>query len=219
MAEPELVADCVAAMREAVGMPVTVKCRIGIDARTTTLLAASSSAVAAAGCDTFIVHARKAWLSGLQPEGEPGDPAAALRAGASAQAGFPGLTMVINGGIATLEQARAQLAHVDGVMLGREAYQNPYGLAIWERALYASDEPLPERAGIIEHLLPYIERELAEGTPLRAITRHILGLFNGLPGARAWRRHLSEAAHREGAGAEVLLEALARIRPAARAAA
>ena len=121
--------------------------------------------------------------------------------------------MILNGGIRTLEQARAELAHVDGVMLGREAYQNPYVLAEWERALYACDDPILERAEIVHRLLPYIERELAEGTPLRAITRHVLGLFNGLPGARAWRRHLSEAAHRQGAGPEVLLEALARVHP------
>ena len=195
-------------------LPVTVKTRIGIDAKDDYgFLGRFVEAVAAAGCRTVIVHARKAWLSGLSPKENREIPPLRYELVRRLKQDFPALEVILNGGIRTLEQARAELGHVDGVMLGREAYQNPYGLAIWERALYASDEPLPERAGIIEHLLPYIERELAEGTPLRAIARHILGLFNGLPGARAWRRHLSEAAHREGAGAEVLLEALARIRP------
>ena len=121
----------------------------------------------------------------------------------------------VNGGIRSLEQARAQLAAVDGVMIGREAYQNPYALAEWERALFDVAEPAPSRFEIVERLLPYLERELAEGTPLRAITRHLLGLFNGLPGARAWRRHLSEAAHRPGAGSEVLVDAMRTVRVAA----
>ena len=169
--------------------------------------------VAAAGCGTVIVHARKAWLSGLSPKENREIPPLRYELVHRLKLEFPELEVILNGGIRMLEQARAELAHIDGVMLGREAYQNPYVLAAWERALYAGDEPLPERAEIVRRLLPYIGRELAGGTPLRAITRHILGLFNGLPGARAWRRHLSEAAHREGGGPEVLLEALARIRP------
>jgi tRNA-dihydrouridine synthase A len=118
---------------------------------------------------------------------------------------------VVNGGIRTLEQAQARLAEVDGVMIGREAYQNPYCLAAWQREILGTTEAAPVREEVVENLLSYVERELAEGTPLKAITRHILGLFNGLPGARAWRRHLSEAAHRPGAGTEVIADALAEM--------
>ena len=215
MAEPELVAACVRAMRAAAGLPVTVKTRIGIDAQDDyDFLRRFVETIAEAGCGTVIVHARKAWLSGLSPKENREIPPLRYELVHRLKQDFPALEVILNGGIRTLGQARAELTHVDGVMLGREAYQNPYVLAAWERALYASDEPLPERAEIVRRLLPYTGRELAEGTPLRAITRHILGLFNGLPGARAWRRHLSEAAHREGAGPEILLEALARIRPA-----
>ena len=124
---------------------------------------------------------------------------------------FPGLQIVVNGGIRSLEQARARLVEVDGVMIGREAYQNPYCLAVWQREILGTAEAGPGRAEVVENLLPYVERELAQGTPLKAITRHLMGLFNGLAGARAWRRHLSEAAHRPGAGPEVIEEALARL--------
>src|SRR5690606_34402650 len=113
--------------------------------------------------------------------------------------------------IRSREQAQARLAEVDGVMVGREAYQNPYCLAGWERALLGATDPMPSREEVVRRLLPYVERELAEGTPLKAVTRHLMGLFNGLPGARAWRRHLSEEAHRPGAGAEVIAQALARV--------
>jgi tRNA-dihydrouridine synthase A len=215
MAEPELVAACVRAMRAAAGLPVTVKTRIGIDAQDDyDFLRRFVATIAEAGCGTVIVHARKAWLSGLSPKENREIPPLRYELVHRLKQDFPALEVILNGGIRTLELARAALTHIDGVMLGREAYQNPYVLAAWERELYASDEPLPERVEIVHRLLPYTGRELAEGTPLRAITRHILGLFNGLPGARAWRRHLSEAAHREGAGPEILLEALARIRPA-----
>ena len=131
------------------------------------------------------------------------------------KADFPELEIVVNGGIRTLDQALAQLRHVDGVMIGREAYQNPYALAEWERALFTIAEPAPSRFEIARRLLPYVERERAAGTPLPAITRHILGLFNGLPGARAWRRHLSEAARRPGAGPEVIEAAMASVQMAA----
>ena len=130
------------------------------------------------------------------------------------KAEFPELEVIANGGIRTLAQAKDQLARVDGVMLGRQAYQDPYCLAEWENALLDAGAPAPSRVEIARRLLPYVERELAEGTPLKAITRHVLGLFQGVPGARAWRRHLSEAAHRPGAGPEVITAALAKIRPA-----
>jgi tRNA-dihydrouridine synthase A len=216
MAEPELVAACVRAMRQAVSVPVTVKTRIGIDEHDSYgFLCRFVEAVAAAGCGTLIIHARKAWLSGLSPKENREIPPLRYERVHQIKRDFPDLEVILNGGLRTLGQAQAELAHVDGVMLGREAYQNPFALATWEQALYGSAEPLPERIEIVHRLLPYLERELAAGTPLRAITRHILGLFNGEPGARAWRRHLSEAAHRPSAGPEVLLEALAQIRPAA----
>jgi tRNA-dihydrouridine synthase A len=217
MAEPELVAACVRAMREAVGVPVTVKTRIGIDEQDSyDFLQHFVEAVAGAGCGTIIIHARKAWLSGLSPKENREIPPLRYELVHRVKQDFPELEVILNGGIRTLEQACSELAQLDGVMLGREAYQNPYALAAWERALYGRADPLPERAEIVQRLLPYVERELAEGTPLRAITRHVLGLFNGQPGARAWRRHLSEAAHRPGADAEVLLDALAETRPARR---
>jgi len=216
MAEPELVAACVRAMRAASDAPVTVKTRIGIDERDSyDFLCAFVEAVAAAGCRTLILHARKAWLSGLSPKQNREIPPLRYEVVHRVKADFPELEVVANGGIRTLEQARAQLAHVDGVMIGREAYQNPYVLAEWEQALLEVAEPAPSREEIVRRLLPYIEQELAAGTPLPAITRHVLGLFNGLPGARAWRRHLSEAARRHDAGADVVLEALAAIDKAA----
>jgi tRNA-dihydrouridine synthase A len=209
MAEPDLVAACVRAMRAASEAPVTVKTRIGIDERDSfDFLCAFVEAVAAAGCRTLILHARKAWLSGLSPKQNREVPPLRYEVVHRVKSDFPELEIIANGGIRTLEQAQAQLQHVDGVMIGREAYQNPYVLAEWEQALLGVAEPAPSRFEIARRLVPYIERELAAGTPLHAITRHILGLFNGLPGARAWRRHLSEAARRQGAGTEVVVAAL-----------
>jgi tRNA-dihydrouridine synthase A len=216
MAEPELVATCVRAMRAAAPVPVTVKSRIGIDAQDSyDFLQRFVDAVAGAGCRTVILHARKAWLSGLSPKENRELPPLRYEVVHRVKADFPELEIIANGGIRTLEQARAQLARVDGVMIGREAYQNPYALAEWERALLGTAAPAPGRFEIIERLLPYLGRELAAGTPLRAITRHILGLFNGLPGARAWRRRLSEVAHLPRADARVLLDALAAVQTAA----
>ena len=212
MAEPELVAACVRAMRAAAPVPVTVKSRIGIDREDSyEFLRRFVDAVAGAGCRTVILHARKAWLFGLSPKANREVPQLRYELVHRVKADFPELEVIVNGGIRTLEQARTQLAAVDGVMIGREAYHNPFALAAWERTLFDISEPVPSRFDIVERLLPYVERELAEGTPLRAITRHLLGLFNGLPGARAWRRHLSEAAHRPSAGPEVIRKALARI--------
>jgi tRNA-dihydrouridine synthase A len=213
MAEPELVGACVRAMRAAAPVPVTVKTRIGIDRQESyDFLRRFVEAVAGAGCRTVILHARNAWLSGLSPKENREVPPLRYELVHRVNADFPELEVIVNGGIRTLEQAREQLAAVDGVMIGRAAYQNPYALAQWERALFDITEPAPSRLEIVERLLPYLERELAQGTPLWAISRHILGLFNGLPGARAWRRHLSEAAHRPGAGPEVLLDAMKAIR-------
>jgi tRNA-dihydrouridine synthase A len=216
MAEPELVAACVRAMRAAAAVPVTVKTRVGIDREDSyAFLRRFVEAVAGAGCRTVILHARNAWLSGLSPKENREIPPLRYELVHRIKADFPELEIIANGGIRSLEQARAQLARVDGVMIGRAAYQNPYVLAEWERALLGVAAPAASRFEIVERLLPYVERELAEGTPLRAITRHVLGLFNGLPGARAWRRRLSEAAHRPGADKQLLLDAMSAVRMAA----
>lgn len=210
MAEPELVAECVAAMRKAVSIPVTVKSRIGIDERDSyEELAHFIGAVAAAGCEIFIVHARKAWLKGLSPKQNREVPPLRYDVVCRLKQDFPGLTIVLNGGILTLEQAEDLLRQgVDGVMVGREAYHNPYLLADVDRRLYGATSAAATRAEVVEQLLPYIERQLAEGVRLHSITRHILGLFHGEHGARSWRRHLSEHAVKYGAGLEVVREAL-----------
>ena len=220
MAEPELVARCVAAMSAAVDIPVTVKTRIGIDHQDSYgFLARLVEAVAAAGCGVLILHARKALLAGLNPKQNREVPPLRYDVAHRLKQDYPTLTIVLNGGIRTPQQARDQLALVDGVMIGREAYQNPYCLAAWQGALLGCTDPVPTRDAVAENLLPYVERELAGGTPLSAITRHLMGLFNGLPGARAWRRHLSEAAHRPGAGIEVICDALSRVQERTRRAA
>jgi tRNA-dihydrouridine synthase A len=214
MAEPALVAACVKAMADAVDLPVTVKTRIGIDAQDSfDFLLAFVDAVAAAGCSTFIVHARKAWLSGLSPKQNREVPPLDHGRVHRLKALRPELEIILNGGLSDPAQAAAQLAHVDGVMIGRAAYQNPWSLVAFERALFAGEAgPLPaSRQEVVRRFLPYVERQRAAGVPLKAIARHILGLFNGLPGARAWRRHLSEAAHAPGAGPEVIEQALALV--------
>jgi tRNA-dihydrouridine synthase A len=218
MAEPDLVARCVGAMRSSVSVPVTVKCRIGIDDQDSeTALDDFIGTVADAGCDTVIVHARKAWLAGLSPkenrEIPPLDHARVYRL----KAARPGLAIVINGGILSLDEAEEHLSRVDGVMLGRAAYHNPYILADADRRFFGSDDEPPSRADVVERLIPYVEDRLGECVPLHRVTRHILGLYQGVPGARAWRRHLSENAHRRGAGIEVVREALALVERSARA--
>ena len=213
MAEPALVADCVAAMKAAVNVPVTVKTRIGIDQRDSfEELAAFTEQVAAAGCDALIVHARKAWLQGLSPKENRDVPPLRYDVVLRLKEAFPRLPMVINGGITTLAQARAHLERVDGVMIGREAYQNPWILAAADAEVFGDRAPPPTPMAVLDGMLPYIERRLAEGVSLNAITRHLLGLFHGRPGAKAWRRHLSEHAHRSGAGFGVLLDAASHVR-------
>ena len=213
MAEPRLVADCLRAMQAAGGVPVTVKTRIGIDDRDSyEFLRSFVATVADAGCGTVIIHARKAWLTGLSPKKNREIPPLRYELVHRIKADFPTLQVVVNGGIRTLAQAKEQLAQVDGVMLGRQAYQDPYCLAEWQQELLGTEGPIPSRNEIVERVIAYAERELAEGTPLKAMTRHMLGLFQGLPGARAWRRELSETAHRAGAGSEVIVAALAKIR-------
>jgi len=212
MADPALVADCVAAMRSAVSVPVTVKTRIGIDEQDGyDDLRAFVETVAAAGCETFIIHARKAWLQGLSPKQNREIPPLHYERVYRLKQDVPSLDIIVNGGIVTLDEAEAHLMHVDGVMIGRAAYQTPYILAEADRRFFADGQPPPSREEVVSRLLPYVERQVAQGVPVKSITRHILGLFNGLAGARLWRRHLSEAAHRPGAGPEVIEQALARV--------
>jgi tRNA-dihydrouridine synthase A len=214
MAEPQVVADCVAAMKAAVELPVTVKTRIGIDARDSYgELVDFVGQVAEAGCDALIVHARKAWLQGLSPRENREIPPLRYDWVERLKGDFPDLPICINGGIQTLETAAAFLERLDGVMIGREAYQNPWMLAQADRLVFGDPTPTPTRLEVLERFLPHVERALEDGVPLTAMTRHILGLFQGQPGARAWRRHLSENAHRPGAGLEVLHTAATLRRP------
>ncbi len=211
MAEPQVVADCVAAMKDAVALPVTVKCRIGIDDRDSyEELTAFVAAVAAAGCDALIVHARKAWLQGLSPRENREVPPLRYAVVARLKVDFPALPIAINGGILTLDAAAGFLNHLDGVMIGRAAYENPWMLAQADRLIFGAATPVPTRHAVLDRFLPYVERQLQTGVPLGAMSRHLLGLFQGQPGARAWRRHISEHAHRPGAGLEVLTAALPR---------
>ena len=208
MAEPQLVATCVDAMRQRVAVPVTVKCRIGIDDQDSEAdLEKFVTAVAAAGCRVLIVHARKAWLKGLSPKENREIPPLDYARVHRLKQRHPDLTVVINGGFATLDEAALQLEMVDGVMLGRAAYQTPYLLADVDRRLYGAATAKPTRRQVIEAMLPYIERHIASGGRLNNVVRHMLGLYHGEAGARAFRRYLSENATGPAAGAEVLGEA------------
>jgi tRNA-dihydrouridine synthase A len=209
MAEPALVGDCVAAMKAAVTVPVTVKCRLGIDDQDPeAALDAMARAVAAAGVDALIVHARKAWLAGLSPKENRDVPPLDYARVYRLKAAHPRLDIVINGGIATLDEARAHLRHVDGAMMGRAAYREPWRLLAVDPLLFGAPAPAASAKAAIAMFAPYIARELARGTRLHAVTRHLLGVFNGVPGARAFRRHLAMNAVKPGAGVEVLAEAL-----------
>jgi len=209
MAEPELVARCVAAMAARVSVPVTVKCRIGIDDQDSEAdLERFVSTVAGAGCCTFIVHARKAWLQGLSPKENREIPPLDYGRVYRLKAAHPELEIVINGGVATLDDIDAHLASVDGVALGRAAYQNPYLLAEVDRRLFGAATEMPSRRAVIEALAPYAEAHVRSGGRLNNIARHILGLYHARPRARAFRRHIAERGPREGAGASVLLEAM-----------
>jgi len=212
MAEPQLVADCIQAMCEAVDVPVTVKCRIGVDEQDPEqALPALADAVSKSGCRTLIVHARKAWLEGLSPKENRDVPPLDYDLVYRLKRDRPDLEIILNGGLTDVVQATQHLEFLDGVMFGRAAYQNPYLMSQVDR-LYFGDVANPmHRTDVVEQYLPYVQRHLAEGVPLHAMTRHILGLFNGQPGARLWRRHISENAHKKGAGVDVLLEALDKV--------
>lgn len=212
MLEPDLVARCVEAMREAVSVPVTVKCRIGVDYQAPEVaLPAMARAVREAGCKTLIVHARKAWLQGLSPKENRDIPPLDYPLVYRLKEAMPEMEIIINGGITTLDEVETHLAHTDGAMLGRAAYQNPYVLAEVDTRFYGDARPPLSRHEVLEAFLPYVQRELARGTHLHAMSRHILGLFQGQPGARAFRRHISENAPRPGAGVDVIRDAMALV--------
>ena len=212
MREPELVAECVAAMKAAVSLPVTVKCRIGVDDQDPeAALGAMAQALVTARVDALFVHARKAWLKGLSPKENRDIPPLDYSLVHALKRRFPALPLAINGGIATLVEVRQHLAHVDGVMLGRAAYHTPEMLLEVDGALFNDPRGLPDaRAALLEYE-PYVAAELASGTRLHDITRHLLGLFAGRPGARTYRRHLALEAGKPGAGLEVLRTAMAQV--------
>ena len=210
MAEPALVAAGVAAMKRAVKIPVTVKCRIGIDDQDPEVaLDALSRAVVDAGADGLIVHARKAWLGGLSPKQNRDIPPLDYDRVYRLKAAMLGVPVIINGGIGGIAEARAHLAHVDGVMLGREAYHDPWRLLAVDPELFGQAPPHATMRDALAAMMPYIETQLAQGTRLHAIVRHCVGAFHGVRGARAFRRHLAENAVAPGAGTEVLRTAIA----------
>lgn len=212
MAQPGRVAQCVRALKQATWLPVTVKARIGIDHLDSyDDLCRFVEPVARAGCEVFIIHARKAWLRGLSPKQNREIPPLRYGVVRRLKAEYPHLSVVINGGIQCLDEAKAQLRHVDGVMLGRAAYRDPYLLSEVDQRLYGASRTPVSRHEAVEAMYPYIRRELSRGTPLMAIVRHMLGLFQGVRGAKAFRRHLSENGPRAGAGLSVLQEALAKV--------
>ena len=216
MQEPELVAECVSAMRAVGRVPVTVKTRIGVDERDSyEHLTGFVSTVAAAGCSVFIIHARKAWLKGLSPKENREIPPLRYDVAARLKQDFPGLTIVVNGGVQTLDAMHDHLGAFDGVMVGREAVSNPWLFADVDRRFFGAQSPVPSRGDILRAWMPYLSAQLQEGVPLARMTRHALGLFHGCAGARAWRRALSEEAVRPGAGLTVLHQALDSFKAAA----
>ena len=212
MAEPALVASCVEAMKRAVRIPVTVKCRIGIDDQDPEVaLDALARGVIAAGADALVVHARKAWLNGLSPKENRDIPPLDYDRVYRLKSALPEVPVVINGGVKSVAEARAHLDHVDGVMLGRAAYQEPWRLLSVDSELFGEAAPHATMKNVFVAMMPYIERELAQGTRLHSIVRHFVGAFHGVPGARAFRRHLAENGVKPGAGAHVLRDAIAQV--------
>jgi tRNA-dihydrouridine synthase A len=212
MAEPELVAKGVAAMKRAVKIPVTVKCRIGIDDQDSeTALDRLARGVIAAGADALIVHARKAWLNGLSPKQNRDIPPLDYDRVYRLKVAMPDVPVIINGGIGSVAEAKQHLAHVDGVMLGRAAYQDPWRLLNVDADLFGEPAPHAGMKDVFEAMMPYIEDQLAQGARLHSMTRHFVGAFHGVPGARAFRRHLAENGVRQGAGVNVLRDAIALV--------
>jgi tRNA-dihydrouridine synthase A len=213
MEYPEKVRDCMSAMQDAVDIPVTIKHRLGIDdLDSDELLHHFVDTVKTSGCSTFIVHARKAILQGLSPKENRDVPPLQYDRVYKLKQSFPKLEIIINGGIKTLDDSQEHLKHVDGVMMGREAYQNPYILAEVDSALYGINQQVMSRIEAVEAYLPYIEEQLRQDVYLNHISRHILGIFHGMPGGKQFRRLISEQAHKRGAGIEVIQQALAKIK-------
>jgi tRNA-dihydrouridine synthase A len=212
MAEPALVAEGVAAMKRAVKIPVTVKCRIGIDDQDPEVaLDTLARGVVAAGADALVVHARKAWLNGLSPKENRDIPPLDYDRVYRLKAALPHVPVIINGGIASIEEAKRHLDHVDGVMLGRAAYREPWRLLDVDPELFGAAAPHATMKGVFAAMVPYIEEQLAQGAKLHSMTRHFVGAFHAVPGARAFRRHLAENGVKPGAGVEVLRDAVARV--------
>jgi len=211
MKNAKITADCIAAMQDAVDLPITVKHRIGVDDFDSyEFLCEFVDTVAKSGCETFLVHARKAWLKGLSPKQNREVPELNYERVYQLKKDFPQLEIIINGGVTTLAQSLGHLNHIDGVMVGREAYTNPYLLASVDQQIYGSEQPVISREKIAEAFLDYVDNELSKGTKLQSMTRHILGLFHGMPGARQFRRHISENACKQDATIDVLTNALAK---------
>ena len=212
MAEPALVADGVAAMKRAVKIPVTVKCRIGIDDQDPEVaLDELARSVVGAGADALVVHARKAWLNGLSPKENRDIPPLDYDRVYRLKAALPDVPIIINGGIGSVAEAKQHLSHVDGVMLGRAAYQDPWRLLAVDSELFSEAAPHAGMRDVFEAMMPYIEDQLAHGARLHSMTRHFVGAFHGVPGARAFRRHLAENGVRQGAGVNVLRDAIALV--------
>lgn len=212
MAEPNMVAECISAMQQAVSIPVTVKCRIGIDDKDSfEELVHFIGTQNEAGCDTFIIHARKAILQGLSPKENRDIPPLKYDMVYKIKELFPHCGISLNGGVKTLQQVAEHLQHVDGVMMGREAYHNPYLLSAVDRLFYQDEHPVLSRHEVVESMFPYIEKELKQGARLQSIVRHMLGIFQGVQGTKSWKRYLSENAFPATAGLEVVQHALSLV--------
>lgn len=209
MAEPQLIAECIDTMSLAVNIPITVKNRIGIDEQNEEQsLRQFIDVVSQSGCNTFIIHARKAWLKGLSPKENRDVPPLNYDLVHQIKREYPQLEIIINGGIKTMESSLEHLQAVDGVMLGREVYHNPYLMMQVDATIYSDEVATQSRKQVLQQYFPYIEQQMGQGVYLKQLSRHLLGLFHGIPGAKAWRRHVSENAYKEGAGIEVLLQAM-----------
>ena len=212
MREPEQVAACVQAMRAATHLPVTVKCRIGVDHDDSyAFLQTFIEQVAAAGCDTFIIHARKAWLQGLSPKQNREIPELDYARVYQLKRDYPQLTIIINGGIQTLADIHSHLRYVDGVMVGRQAYKHPQLLLQIDQALFGTAPPVSDLHEVVRLYIDYVETNLRQGVPLNSMTKHILNLYQGVPGAKLWRRHLSENSHKPGMDSELIAQARAKL--------
>ncbi len=212
MREPDLVGDCVAAIKARITIPVTVKCRTGVDEQDPeAALGLLAGRVITAGCDGLFVHARKAWLKGLSPRENRDRPPLDYGLVHALKLRFPNVPVVLNGGLATLAEMRAELDHIDGVMVGRAAYQSPALLLDVDSVFFDESAPIANAVAAVEAFIPYVEAHLTEGVPLHAMTRHLLGLFNGIPGARGWRRRLAVEAVKPGADTRVLHAALQHV--------